>query len=269
MKRSLYIKKHALVTPVRTPEWKELVPAPMKRRDARIWQLACAASHQVIDPGSGPPPGSVIVGTALGALEETRLFLDGVFTDGLGSPRSFIASVHNSMAGKIALEFGISGPNLTLCDSHNSLASSLIAIDTLPESALPALCCIVDERTKLLDELQPHLSGRCRPFLAERWEEGAAAFIIGSVPETGSVPVRAFGPRPAERRDPESVCRQLIGEHIPGFSGACLFGESTTSYMQPAITVCETLDRFTKHTVVGSYSPTTGAAAIVELRETP
>jgi hypothetical protein len=268
MKRPLYIKKHSLVTPARTPEWQDCVPASIKRRDARIWQLAYAAASQVITDGTVRPQ-SVVAGTALGALEETRLFLDGVFTDGLGSPRNFIASVHNSIAGKIALEFKISGPNLTLCDSHNSLASSLVATELLKEKDLPVICCIVDERPALLDELQPYLSRRCQPYLIEKWEEGAAAFIIDDHPETGSIAVRAFGPYPTERLDPETICRQLIDRYIPGFSGKFIFRESTTSFMRPTVTVCETLDRFKEHTVVGSYSPTTGAASIVELYQTP
>ena len=80
--------------------------------------------------------------------------------------------------------------------------------------------------------------------------------------------IRAFGPFPAERCDPESFCQALIDEHIPGFDGVFMFRESCTSFMQPVISLCETLDKFGGNTVIGSYSPTSGAAAIVEIFKT-
>ena len=89
------------------PPGTDEVPASLKRRDPRIWQMAYVATHRAIE-SSPLKPRSIVVATALGALDETKNFLDGVFSDGLGSPRNFIASVHNSMAGKIAQEFKIS-----------------------------------------------------------------------------------------------------------------------------------------------------------------
>ena len=132
----------------------------MKRQDARIWQMAYAATAGIVTTEDACHPRSVIVGTALGALDETRLFLDGVFIDGLGSPRNFIAAMYNSIAGKLALEFTICGPSLTICDSHNSFASALVAADLLADNDFPVLLCIVDERLPLLDDLQPHFSRR-------------------------------------------------------------------------------------------------------------
>ncbi len=265
MKRYLAIRNYSLVSPQTDPSWTDAVPPAMKRRDARIWQMAYAAAHRVIAGCGNSQPKAVIVGTALGALEETRQFLDGVFTDGLGSPRNFIASVHNSMAGKLALGFKIDGPNLTLCDSHNSFASALIAADLLNAGNFPALVCIVDERIPLLDEIQPHLSHRCLPFLVNKWEEAAVAFIVDGNPAGNDCKVRAFGPAPTERRNPESICRELIEKNVPGFTGTFMFNESSTSFIQPAISAATALKQGAGHSVIGSFSPTTGAVAIVEI----
>ena len=268
MNTFLALKKQHLILPGSDPSWASPVTATMKRRDARIWQLAYTAAQPLIDAQT-PSPNSLVVGTALGALEETRRFLDGVFTDGLGSPRSFIASVHNSMAGRLALQFKIKGPNLTLCDSHNSLASALITINLLEDEAFPVLLCVVDERIPLLDELTPYLSSRCRPFLTDNWEEGAYAAIIDRAQSHDTCKIRAFGPVPAERRDPETVCRELAERYIPESKDLLTFGESTSSFFQPAVTLYRTIENSTTSAIIGSFSPTSGAAAIVEINQTP
>lgn len=240
----------------------------MKRRDARIWRMAYAAAAGVVADDGTCQPRAVIAGTALGALEETRLFLDGVFTDGLGSPRNFIASVHNSIAGKLALEFKIGGPNLTICDSHNSFASALIAADLLNDVDFPVLLCIVDERLPLLDDLQPYFTRRCRSFCIDQWEEAAVAFLITNAPSAGDAAMRAFGPVLTERHDPESICRKLTEANVPGFTGEFHFNGSSTSFVQPAITAVNVLKQGNGPAVIGSFSPTSGAAAIVEIMQT-
>lgn len=268
MKQYRGVRKHSIASPARDRSWGDAVPPAMKRRDARIWRMAYAAAAGVVAGNGACQPRSVIVGTALGALEETRQFLDGVFTDGLGSPRNFIASVHNSIAGKLALEFKIGGPNLTVCDSHNSFASALVSADLLADSDFPVLLCIVDERLPLLDDLHPHFTRRCRSFCIDQWEEAAVAFLLTDAPAAGDAAVRAFGPVPAERRDPESVCRGLMEANVPGFTGAFHFDGCSTSFVQPAIIAADLLRGGDTPAVVGSFSPTSGAAAIVELAPT-
>jgi|GEM_PF-1022568 len=265
MNRYLYITRHSVVSPSRDSQWRDEIPAAMKRRDARIWQMAYAAARKVAAPFDPHPVRSVITATALGALEETRLFLDGAFTDGLGSPRNFIASVHNSMAGRIALGLGIHGPNLTLCDSHNSFASAIVCADLLKSQDFPALICVIDERVPLLDEIRPHLPGRCRQFLSQSWEEAAVAFVVTDRPSEGSVRIRAAGPSPANRRDPAEVCREMTERMVPGFAGRLLFEESSTSFVQPALSAAQAMTQNSGHCVIGSYSPVSGACAIVEI----
>ena len=264
MKRYFSIPAHEAVFPGGNSDWKSAVPASMKRRDARIWQMAYAAAAPVVDKCAGTPPRSTIVGTALGALEETRQFLEGVFTDGLGSPRNFISSVHNSIAGKLALEFKIRGPNLTVCDSHNSFASAIITADLLTERDFPVLVCIVDERIALLDELQPHFSHRCLPYLAENWEEAAVAFMLDTAGAGGNR-LRAFGPGCTQRRDPEAVCRAIIERELPGYAGAFVLNETTASFVQPATAAAAHLDTGSGRAIIGSFSPTSGAVALVEV----
>ncbi len=264
--RFLSLCRHRLLLPDDEPSWNDLLPQGM-RGEARVWRLACAAARAVVED-TDKRPRSVVVGTALGGLDEARLFLDGVYDDGLGSSGNFIASVPHGIAGKLALEFTIGGPGLTVCDSHNSLASALVTAGLLTPDCYPALLCIIDERIPLLDTLRPHLSRRCRDYLSEKWHEGAYAAIVEPATAECGNRVRAFGPCPANWRDPETVCREMAERHIPGFHGPLRFAESPTSFMQPAITLHDAVERGRGDTVIGSYSPTSEAAAIVELRKT-
>lgn len=271
MRPFLAVKSCSLVSPANELAWDTAVPAVMKRRDARIWQMAYVAAQRALSSlqPTERQPKSIIVGTALGALEETRLFLEGVFTDGLGSPRNFIASVYNSIAGKLAAELQIKGPNLTFCDGHNSLASSLVGASLLNPEDFPVLLVIVDERLPLLDQMQPHLPKRYHPYLVVNWEEAAVAFVLDCATPTDPIRIRSFGPTPTGRRDQEIVCQELIATHLPDFHGKKICKGSSTSFVAPAISTYTSCKETTGHTIIGSYSPTSGAVGLVEILQTP
>jgi hypothetical protein len=166
----------------------------MLRRDPRIWRMAHVAVSRCL-ASTSERPRSIFAATAFGALEETRVFLEGIFTSGFGSAKSFIASVHNSMAGKLAVDFSVAGPNLTFCDGPNSLASAVGGTDLLDECDFPVLIVAIDEKIELLRTLMPHLSPECRPLVGDAWEEAAAAFMISRKEDAAAAQVRAIGPR--------------------------------------------------------------------------
>lgn len=155
-------------------DMKELVlPASLKRRAPRIWKLAYAAVSAVMEK-SDITPEAIVCGTALGALDETISFIKKVHTANMGSPRQFIASVHNSMAGVIAKEFSVTGSNMTVCDGHNSLASAISTAGYLPEQKI--LILIVDEQLPLLDEIYEQCENSER--FTGAVQEGALALIL-------------------------------------------------------------------------------------------
>jgi hypothetical protein len=210
-------------------------------------------------------PRSCIAGTALGALDETRNFLDGVFKDGFGSPTSFIASVHNSMAGKLALEFSIDGPNLTVCDGQNSLASAIASAALLTEDAFPCLVIAVDECIPLLRDLVPYLSPECRKGLSTVSEEGAVALLLSKTPVPGTAAVRSVMPSPVGDSTPQKYTASLVESF--GRSEASVSPlDSCTSFLSAALQVHAALisGRLGKHIVL-SYSPSSRACAAVEV----
>jgi hypothetical protein len=259
------IRASGIVLPGEDPSWNSVIPPAMKRKDPRIWQLAYVATQRALSNGNFQCK-SVISGTALGALDETKNFLDGVYGEGFGSPRNFIASVHNSMAGKLALDFKIEGPNLTICDGHNSAASALSIASLLDDHEFPALLLLIDENISFFETIGGHVSPQCKPYISNAWKEAAVALIIDKKLDSTSPMVRGFGPILAGDKDPEQQCRSLAEETIGDLAGCdFLFSESTSSFIQPAIELqnCYSL-KCSTHKIIGSYSPVSKGTAILE-----
>jgi hypothetical protein len=252
------------VIPGRDASWHAEVPAHLKRRDPRIWHMAYVAVARMLK-ATELRPKSVMVGTALGALDETKNFLDGIFKEGFGSPRNFIASVHNSMAGKLALEFSVDGPNLTFCDGQNSLASAISACGAvLDNDDFPALVVAVDESIPLLGDVVPHLSPGCREFLADYPEEGAVALLLGRSDAPALPHIRASGPLFTGEKESFDLSTALFGTVAPGTS--VVAPGKNRSFIAAAIRVFDLLQAASPgKTIVGSYSPSSCAFAAIEM----
>jgi hypothetical protein len=260
----LTIRSFALVDPRAENGWADLIPAAMKRRDPRIWQLAWLAARRAIDTAA-VQPASIVVATALGALDETARFLDGVFKDGFGSPRNFIASVHNSMAGKLAVDLKISGPNLTLCEGANSLASAIVAASLLNPGDSPVLLVAVDEEIELLRQISDHLGKDCRQWLGSGWADGAVALVLDHARADSLPSISASGPRLVGDVQPETVCAGLAQE-LSGNEPCELTPPACGTFLSPAQSLHALLTSAQPGCrAVGSYSPTSRGAAVVTL----
>ncbi len=254
------------VLPSQEASWTDEVPATLKRRDPRIWQMSYVAAARAMK-NCPEKPNAIIIATALGALDETKNFLDGVFTDGLGSPRNFIASVHNSMAGKLAQEFKVAGPNLTLCDGHNSLASAIGACALLKNEDFPALVVAVDENIELLDRLIPYLSSECKQSLENNKQEGAVAFVLHNKGGNHGPLVRSFGPLFIGSREPDKSCTALIQSQNPdGQTAVSLPSRTDGSFLSVPISIHELFRAQSSGSfALCSFSPSSKAIAMVEL----
>lgn len=253
------------VIPEKDELWVNEIPKAMKRRAPRIWRMAHVATERALKDTQISPK-SIITATALGALDETVGFLNGSFTDGFGSPRNFIASVHNSMAGNLAMSFGIKGPNLTVCDSHNSLASSIVSAGFLTEKDFPLLLVMVDERTELLDELNKDFSKECKDFLPQNWTEGAVSFLIDKA-DKSDVNISADGPKPTKGLQPKDLLKAT--EHHFTEQGYELqpLEISSNSFIAPAILLHDYLNNNSKNNIIiPAYSPTSKAISFIKVK---
>ena len=261
---ALHIRGCSAAIPGADNAWQDELPAHIKRRDPRIWTMAYAATARLLKTISEKPR-SVCVGTGLGALDETKNFLDGLFKDGFGSPRNFIASVHNSMAGKLALEFSIDGPNLTMCDGQNSLASAIALCGLLPDNAFPCLVVAVDEAIPLLQELAPHLSIDCQTRTAGMGEEGAVALLLDRNSPSGLPAIRAVAPTPVGPHTPEA-CAAVLAESFGARAATVRPLGDCRSFLSAALQVHATLGSARPGTfIVPSYSPSSMACAAIEV----
>lgn len=211
----------------------------------RILQIAYVAALRIIQNLSPEQlPNSVVVATAFGALDETKNFLDGVYSDGFGSPRNFITSVHNSIAGKVALEFKIKGPNITICDGQNSLASAIGAVDLLLPENFPVLLLCIDERIELLDTIVDSFNRSGKNCGTSSWKDGCVGFLIGESELSGKYNIRASGPVPANATD----------------------DYQDISALQPAKMLFEHVNnRHQKPLKINSYSPVSKSCAVIEV----
>lgn len=262
--KPLNVVKSSIIRPGSDPDWKAEVPKRMRMRESRIWCMAHAAIKLLLSD-TDLQPRSIIVATALGALEDTREFLDGLFADGFGSPRNFIASVHNSMAGKLALDFNIKGPNLTVCDGQNSFASALVSASLLLPSEFPVIILGIDEKIQLLDRIAPHITESCREYLNVEWEEAAIGFLLDNSADRGMPTICSVSPRPDNDDSPEDSFKELAKsfENNPALMP---LSETSDSFIKPAIIAHELLSQSkTGNHVIGSYSPTSRATAAIYL----
>jgi hypothetical protein len=251
------------VRPATDEGWTAEVPARLRRRDPRIWQMTHVAAARAL-ARSPAAPRSIVSATALGALDETQAFLDALFRTGLGSPRNFMASVHNSMAGKLAIELKILGPNLTLCDGVNSLASALTAAAMLDAAAFPSLVVLSDEKTAFLRNLAPYLPASCG-FLADAgWDEGAAAFVVGPDAQSRGPLLRAAGPAPVGGRSPAQACSALAQSLGAASCGAAEIDGASDSFVRPGFLLYDFVARGVSGRIP-TCDPRSGSVAIIDL----
>jgi len=115
---------------------KSELPASLARRVPAVFQAAFLAAKDVFDPkGAGSratanqeKPTAIICISALGCLNETISFLDKFEETSFGSPKDFVFSVHNSLGGMLAKEFGITGTNITITDTNIEKAIEIAEI---------------------------------------------------------------------------------------------------------------------------------------------
>ena len=263
--RHFSVRGFNAVVPASDSAWQAEIPAHLKRRDPRIWHMAYVAAARLLK-NAAEPPRSMAVGTALGALDETKNFLDGIFKDGFGSPKNFIASVHNSMAGKLALEFKIDGPNLTLCDGQNSFASAVASCTLFPSSAFTCLVVAVDESIPLVNELIPHLPPVCAAHLSDSGQEAAVALLLDRrvIPELPSI--RAIGPIALAGKEPSALAKELAARLHNGAASSISPIEKCRSFVSAPLQIYERLtSKQTGILIIPSYSPSSKACAAVEV----
>src|SRR5690606_8434401 len=130
----------------REPDYTGLIPPMQLRRMSKAVRIGIGAANACL---AGKKPDAIAVGTALGCLQDTEVFLNKMVTqdERMLTPTAFIPSTLNTVAGQIALLTGCHGYNATISQRGHSFEGAVIGaalyLTGRPEHTV--LCGGVDE----------------------------------------------------------------------------------------------------------------------------
>ncbi len=198
------------------------------RRMPRLTQLALVAAREALD-GAKPlehydaARAGIVTGTGLGTIEDTLTFTRGYLEGGpeAASPTLFPISVMNAVAGQLAVDCGLKGPNSTVNHrDHSALGAVAFACDLLALGRADALLVAA------FDELSPPAehgylklggvsSSALRPYDVERDGlvpgEGAAAIVLERADDAKKRGARIRAIIPADGRSETGGHRPRVG----------------------------------------------------------
>lgn len=110
------------------PDYSTLIDIKKIRRMSRIIRMSIATSIKTLEQSGITQPDAIIVGSALGCLDDTNSFLSKMvqYNEDMLSPTAFIHSTHNTIASQIALHFKCYGYNSTYVHRSISFESALL-----------------------------------------------------------------------------------------------------------------------------------------------
>ncbi|MCC6749511.1 MAG: beta-ketoacyl synthase chain length factor [Deltaproteobacteria bacterium] len=172
-----------------------LVSPERLRRIGRLSRMALVAAHDALAEGAALPSDAagVVIGTGLGALEETAELLRQLGDGGpsVASPSLFPASVMNVVAAQLSMELGLQGYQTTV--NHREVSGELallVARDALRLGHAPALLVgAVDELTPAAHHAYRRFGaladGPPRPYAVDRGGQllGEGAVTLRLEPE--------------------------------------------------------------------------------------
>lgn len=109
------------------PDYARFIDSKSIRRMSRIIRQSNVAAQLAMTESDIVAPDSIIVGTAMGCLEDTWTFLSKMVLqqEEMLSPTAFIHSTHNSIAAQLALQFKCFGYNSTYVHRTISFENAL------------------------------------------------------------------------------------------------------------------------------------------------
>ncbi len=183
------------------PDYSEWIDSRAIRRMSRVLQQCNVAAQLAMKECHLECPEAIIVGTAMGCLEDTWSFLSKMVhhQEEMLSPTAFIHSTHNTMASHLALHFKSFGHNCTFVHRNISFENALTdAILLLEEGEVSkVLVGGADEVTDISFDILSQL-GQIRqvesvnsvpiPTNVSGWiaGEGASFFVLGNEQTTAS-----------------------------------------------------------------------------------
>lgn len=151
------------------------LPPRLLRRMKRLPRMTLALAEDLL-AGRESGPGTAFLGTGWGPLSETHDFIDRLFksNEERSSPTDFVGSVHNAVAGQVAIRHRITGANVTATGGNVSFEQALYLAGLLSPLDDSVLVAGVDEAHERLTPLLDISGG---PDLAD----GGGALLLEPV----------------------------------------------------------------------------------------
>ena len=113
--------------PAIEPNYKQYFPSNQVRRMSKILKRALLTSRRALETAEIACPDAIIVGTGLGCIESTELFLDSLVREGeqLLKPTHFMQSTHNTISSVVAIDTHCHGYNTTYAHKGISFECAL------------------------------------------------------------------------------------------------------------------------------------------------
>ena len=110
------------------PDYKQYFAPNVARRLGKILKRAMLTSQQVAKDTKIDNPDAIIIGTGLGCIENTELFLESIVFEGeeMLKPSHFMQSTHNTIASLIAIDMHCHGYNSTYTQKGISFECALL-----------------------------------------------------------------------------------------------------------------------------------------------
>ena len=114
--------------PATDPDYKQYFAPNVARRLGKVLKRAMLTSQQVSKETKIANPDAIIVGTGLGCIENTELFLEALIHEGeeMLKPTHFMQSTHNTIGSLIAIDMQCRGYNSTYTHKGISFECALL-----------------------------------------------------------------------------------------------------------------------------------------------
>lgn len=136
------------------PDYSGFLQPMQLRRMSKAVRMGIGAAYDCLQTVGLKRPDAIVVGTALGCLADTEVFLRKMVEqdEQMLTPTAFIQSTHNTVAGQIAMAVGCRGYNNTIVQHGHSFEGAVLsaALHLAEHTDENILCGGVDEMTSTL-----------------------------------------------------------------------------------------------------------------------
>lgn len=189
------------------PDYTAYITPMQLRRMSKAVRMGIGATHICLQDANMQKPDAISVGTALGCLHDTEVFLSKMIDqeEQMLTPTAFIQSTHNTVAGQIALLSGCYGHNLTYVHRGHSFEHAMINaqlyLDQHPRGTM--LVGGIEELTptsiEVFKETRVYRKENSTPYTlfnsfteGSIGGEGAAFFAVSQQPRAQSIQIKGI-----------------------------------------------------------------------------